>query len=147
MAFSIDEGSETLEVICSKDAAVTCDKEAYEEYLKTLDESLLKLSDSAEQPTRFVLKRTLTYEQQRTIKNSQLGFKDGDMQIKLGYMVEEIRFRLVDIKGAGKGLEFKKDSDGYVAKSLIEKLDAYGIVKELHEAVQGATTNRISKKN
>lgn len=147
MAFHLEEGNETLEVICSKDEAVTCDKAGFEEYLKTLDESHLKLSEGLS-PTRFVLKKTLTYDEQRRIKNGQLGFKDGDMQIKLGYMVEEVRYRLTDIKGPGKGMEFKKDSDGYVAKALIEKLDSFGIVKELHDAATAALAMRqVPKKS
>lgn len=148
MAFNLEEGSDTLEIICSKDEAVTCDKDGFEEYLKTLDESHLKLADGIS-PTRFVMKKTLGYEEQKRIKNSQLGFKDGDMQIKLGYMVEEVRYRLTDIKGGGRGMEFKKDSDGYVAKSLVEKLDSYGIVKELHDAVTAAMAARggVSKKS
>lgn len=147
MAFNLDEGVDTLEVICSKDEAVTCDKDGFAEYLKTLDESHLKL-DPAIAPTRFVLKKTLTYEEQRKIKNNQLGFKDGDMQIRLAYIVDEIRFRLIDIKGGGSGITFKKDSDGYVAQTLAVKLDTYGVVKELHEAVQTALNMKpVPKKN
>lgn len=147
MAFNLDESSDRIEVICSLDEAVKAPKENHDEYLKTLDESVLKL-DPAVQPTRFVLKKNLTYEEQKTIKNAQLGFKDGDMQIKLGYMVEVVRFCLIDIKGAGKGLEFKKDSDGYVAKDLVAKLDTYGIVKELNDARDNVLKGKqLNKKN
>jgi len=148
MALNFDEGSDTLDVICSKDESVTCDKDAYAEYLKTLDELHLKLNPDIA-PTRFSMKKTLSYDEQRKIKNNQLGYKDGDMQIRLSYIVDEVRYRMVDIKGPGKGFEFKKDSDGYVSKSIVEKLDSYGIVKELHDAVQTALhlKSTPSKKN
>jgi len=147
MAFGLVDGDDSVEVICSKDEAVTCDKAGFDEYLKTLDESHLKLAEGIN-PTRFVLKKTLAYDEQKRIKNSQLGFKDGDMQIKLGYMVEEIRYRMTDIKGPGNGMAFRKDSDGYVAKGLIEKLDSYGIIKELHDAVTASLAMRqVSKKS
>jgi hypothetical protein len=135
--FGFEEDSELVEVIVFKDASVQCTRDEYAEYLKTLDESLLKIKEDMN-PTRWVMKKTLTYGEQRKIKDSQVGFKDGDMTLRLGFMLDEVRFSLVDIKNAGKGVEFKKDSDGYVSKSLIEKLDAAGIVRELHEARQTA---------
>lgn len=148
MALSFGEGGDSIEVICSKDEAVGCDADGFQEYLKTLDESFLKL-DPMLSPTRFVLKKILSYEEQKRVKNGQLGFKDGDMHIKLGYMVEDVRYRLTDIKGPGKGLEFKKDADGYAANALIAKLDSYGVVKELYEAVQSALALKptVSKKS
>jgi hypothetical protein len=148
MAFNLDDGDGLIEIVCSKDEAVTCDRAGYEDYSKTLDESYLKLTGDV-QPTRFVLKKVIGYEEQKKIRNNQLGFKDGDVQIKMGYMVEEIRYRMVDIKNPGKGMEFKKDPDGYVSKSLIEKLDSYGIVKELHDAATAALAKKqeVSKKN
>jgi hypothetical protein len=146
MALSFEDLPENFEVICSKDGAVNCDEEGFSKYLDTLDESLLNLSEGLT-PTRFVLKRTLSYEEQRKLKNSQLGFKDGDVQIRLSYMLDEVRYRLVDIKGGGKGVEFKKDSDGYASKALVEKLDSFGIVRELQTAAAAAAASVISKKS
>lgn len=148
MAFGLSSEGEVIEVICSKDEAVTCDLEQYQEYLKTLDETILGLKPDV-QPTRFCLKRTLPYAAAQRVRNQQLGYKDGDVEVRLGFILEEVRASLVDIKNPGAGLEYKKDGDGGASKTLVEKLDAFGIVQELYTARQSAmkSTPGVSKKS
>lgn len=148
MAFSLTGNDELIEVICSKDEAVSCDSDTYQEYLRTLDESLLGLKSDLK-PTRFCLKRTLPYAAAQRVRNQQLGYKDGDVEVRLGFILEEVRASLVDIKDPGEGLEYKKDGDGGASKSLIEKLDAFGIVQELYTARQSAmkASPGVSKKS
>ena len=137
MALSFSNDQELVEVICSKDESVSCDSDSFQEYLRTLDESLLGLNPDLA-PTRFVMKKTLPYAATKQIKNEQVGYKDGEMELRLGFIIEEVRTALVDIKNPGAGLEFKKDGDGGASKSLIEKLEAAGIVQELYTARQSA---------
>jgi hypothetical protein len=148
MAFGIGLEGELIEVICSKDEAVTCDLDAYQEYLKTLDETILGLKPEI-QPTRFCLKRTLPYAAAQRVRNQQLGYKDGDVEVRLGFILEEVRASLIDIKNPGAGLEYKKDGDGGASKTLVEKLDAYGIVQELYTARQSSMKSNpgVSKKS
>jgi hypothetical protein len=146
MALSFGNDQELVEVICSKDESVTCDADSFQEYLKTLDESLLGLNPDI-QPTRFVMKKTLPYAATKKIKNEQIGYKDGEMELRLGFIIEEVRTALVDIKNPGSGLEFKKDGDGGASKSLIEKLEAAGIVQELYTARQSAIKSVTPKKS
>ena len=135
MAFAPVE-SKTIEVICSKDAAVGCTKEEYQLYLKTLDEEYLELKPGVE-PTRFVLKTVLDYKAQQAIKNNQISYKDGDVGIKMGYTTEEVRMALVDVKNPGSpSIAFKKDGDGYACKRLMALLDP--VVADLHQARQNA---------
>lgn len=146
MALSLSGDGEVVEVVSSRDEAVTCDYDSYQEYLRTLDESLLALKQDVS-PTRFVLKKTLPYAAAQRIKNQQLGYKDGDVEVRLGFILEEVRTALSDIKNPGTGLEYKKDGDGGASKNLIEKLEAAGIVQELYTARQTAMKSAVSKKN
>lgn len=146
MALNLGESSEVFEVISSKDESVKCSPDAYGEYLSSLDESKLELDPNVS-PTRFVMRRVLPYGALKKIKDQQLGYKDGEVEVRLGFMLEEVRASLVDIKGPGKGIEFKRENDGLASKSLVEKLDAYGIVQELYAARQGATAKDSSKKS
>jgi hypothetical protein len=146
MALNIKDDN-TIEVISSKDEAVGCQPDAYSKYLETLDESLLDL-DPVLTPTRFVLRTSLKYDESKAIKNQQLGYKmNGEMSILTGFMMDVIRTCLIDIKGAGTGIEFKKDSDGKASKELVGKLDQYGIMQELFIARQNSLETGTSKKS
>jgi hypothetical protein len=138
----------SIEVISSKDEAVQCEPESYALYLETLDESLLNL-DSKISPTRFVLKKSMRYDEAKNVKNQQVGYKNGEVTVQLGFMMDVVRSCLIDIKNPGSGLEFKKDGDGKASKDLIEKLDLYGISQELFIARQNSLTSiqGATKKN
>jgi hypothetical protein len=145
MALNLTSTSDTIEVISSKDESVTCGVAEYGEYLLDLDEEKLGLKPDIA-PTRFVLKKILPYGISKKIKDQQVGYKDGEVEVRLGFMLEDVRASLVSIINPGT-LEFKKEGDGFAAKSLIEKLDAYGIVQELYTARQGAVSKDSSKKS
>lgn len=139
MALVLDMGKDTLEVISSKDEAVTVDGEVYGKYLETLDESLLCLKPGVE-PTRFVLKKVLSYGMSQKIKTEQAGLnEDGKVSIRMGYILDEVRASLVDVKNPGSAmLTFKKDSDGAASKDLVALLEQAGIANELYAARQAA---------
>lgn len=137
MALNISDDN-TIEVISSKDESVRCEAGDYSKYLETLDESLLDLDPNVS-PTRFVLRTSLKYDESKAIKNQQLGYKmNGEMSILTGFMMDVIRTCLIDIKGAGTGIEFKKDRDGKASKDLVGKLDQHGIMQELFIARQNS---------
>lgn len=149
MAFAPVE-KKTIEVICEKDEAVDCTPGEYQEYLKTLDEEILELKEGLE-PTRFLLKTVLDYKSTQRLKNMQLSYSqsDGEMGVKLGFSIEEVRIALVGIKNPGaKSIEFKKDGDGFASKGLIEILEASGIISDLYNARQLALNveNDVSPK-
>jgi hypothetical protein len=139
MAFLIEKSDKTIKVICRKDSAITADELAYDEYLKDLDESKLKLSG---EPTRFELLKSLPYDAQQHIKSMQVSVEAPEKgkkvrpKFNMGYTMEEIRCALVDIKNpdivpADQRIEFKRHSDGYAAKELIALLEDHGIVSDL----------------
>jgi hypothetical protein len=145
MAFGISEVKH-IEVICFLDEAVSCDRQEYDEYLKTLDEGLLKLKDGVE-PTRFVLAKSLSYKAQKEISNAQLEIKGGETKVLPAFMFVEIKHALVAIKNPGPGLEYKKDSDGSCSEQLIANLGAAGIVVDLFAARQNSLQKIDIKKN
>ena len=71
MALILDLSKGNIEVICSKDNAINADKEEFDSYLEHLNEDHLNLNGS--EPTRFVLKKFLSYDAQTAIKNAQIG--------------------------------------------------------------------------
>lgn len=152
MALELNLGSDTISVICSKDSSIGITDEeeraqAHEAYLEDLDEERLNLQG---EPTRFLLKRVLPYKATKQIKNEQMSYSEGKADVRMGFVLEEVRTALVGVENPGiKELEWKKDSDGYASKKLIEILDAAGIVNELFSArqhlVQGSSA--LAKKS
>ena len=83
MALILGDREEVIKVISRKDGSIRCEEEVYEEYLKSLDESLLDL-DPDSQPTRFVLKKILSSKDDIFVKNETLSMTaDGKPVIKL----------------------------------------------------------------
>lgn len=148
MALVLEVGKETLEVISSKDEAVTADGEAYGKYLETLDEALLCLKPGVE-PTRFVLRKQLSYGMSQKIKTEQAGLNEhGKVEIRMGYILDDVRASLVDVKNPGSELlKFKRDSDGYASKDLVALLEGAGVANELYAARQSAVKGGASKKS
>lgn len=147
MALVLDFGKDTIEVISSKDESVTCDAEMYQKYLETLDENLLGLKPDC-QPTRFVMRKILSFGMAQKIKSEQAGVnKEGQIEIKFGFTLDDVRAALIDVKNPGSPLiQFKKDSDGYASKELIALLDQIGIANELYAARQAAIKSNGSPK-
>jgi hypothetical protein len=137
MALSIrNQTANTIKVICRLDAAVpeSVTTEKWDEYLSTLDESLLELT---EVPSRFILKKVLSYDAQIHIQNIQANISsDGRALVQLGYVLEEIRCSLVGIEHPNSECEpkFSKESDGYASKELIALLSSAGVIQDLFRA-------------
>lgn len=141
MAIKFNSASDIIKVISRHDDALPEDllEEEFDLYQTTLDESHLRLVGN---PTRFVIRRTLSFGAQQAVTNQQLGIdSNGKPKMNFGFMLEEIRCALIDIENPedlpeDQKLEFKKDVDGYASKDLIAKLNAIGIVSELYAAKQ-----------
>lgn len=125
-------------------------EEEYEAYLATLDESQLRFKDGMT-PTRFVVKKVLNYEMSGDIKNKQIKFNKGQVDITPGTsMNEEVRVSLIGIEhpeGSDPGeLVFSKEKDGYASKKLIALLDAYNQLVPLYNARKNAGINLAASK-
>lgn len=136
MALSLASQIGNIKVVSSKDSAVTCNDEEYQSYLEDLDESKLKLEG---EPTRFVMKRVLSYKEQEAVKNSQVKVEKGNVSITMGFMMQEVRQALVDIENPADAdpatkIEYKRESDGKTSYDLIALLESAGICSELYAA-------------
>ena len=152
MAFTLSGVKATIEVVVSKDSCVKCSNDEYQEYLKELDESLLKLEGC---PTRFVLRKRLDYKANQILLRSQ-GYLEGkNFKVDLSVIMEQVRLHLTDIINppdlpADQHIEFKKDSDGYASKELISSLQNSGVLTELRVALESFDTAKesdLTKKN
>jgi len=124
-----------IEVIASCDPSIG-NPDKYDEYSKTLDESLLSLES---EPTRFVLRKTLPYKAARAIKDQQITFTgDKNSKINLSFTLEDVRMSLIDIKNGGESLVYKRGSDGYADEDLIALLNGAGIVNDLYVALEAS---------
>jgi len=134
MAYFRGSTKDKLKIIIKQDDAIG-HKADYEMYSKTLDESHL---DLIAEPTRFVLVKDLPYEAQQNIADRQMGLSaDGKAEVRMSFIMEEIRCALVDIENPpmipeDQKLLFKKASDGFAAKELIAMLQSDGIVMQLY---------------
>jgi hypothetical protein len=153
MALKLRELPEHIKVIAQLDEAIgeNITSEIYDNYLTTLDESLLNLKAGIE-PTRFVLQLSLEQKAHSKVMDAQMGLDNNkDMQIKLSYMLEEVRVSLINIENGEGILAYKKDKDGYACKKLIGILKDNEIVTQLFNARQNALKNHnsalVSKKN
>lgn len=127
----------TIEVIDFSDSAVSCDQEAYTEYLKSLDETILQLKEG-EVPSRFVMRKDLIYGAKMAVKSHQVKLIAGKPEFQFGSILEEVRLSLVDVKVPG--YKMPKETDGTASKALIANLDAAGIVQNLYVALNMART-------
>ncbi len=105
-----------------------------QDYLKTLDEKFLNLKEGIE-PTRFILKGELDWQGSKALMDSQLEIKGKEASFKMGSILDEVRYSLIDIEN-GQGLEYKCGEDGYTSQDLIAALHAVGIVMELWTALK-----------
>ena len=126
-----------IKVVAFVDGAVTCTREAYDNYLTTLDESLLNLSPEVE-PTRFVLKKYLTQKESIAIKDDMVAFdSERNVKVKISTAAEEVRRAVVGIESpeGGQSITWKKDAgDQWLDRDLFAKLDQVGIVQDLDTA-------------
>lgn len=134
--------SENIKVVAFIDDCVTVDRETYETYLENLNEELLELEG---EPTRFILKTVLTYDQQTKLDSKVSISKETKNAVIAGQSLQEIRLALVGIEAPQSQdlenrLEFKKDSDGLASKELIAALASCEIVGDLLGALRYART-------
>ena len=135
MPLNLDLDNSNIEVIVKVDTAVKCDDEEYQQYIETGNEDFLKLEG---EPTRFVMKKNLSYQLAKKVKDSQVSFNKGEVGINFGYVYEEVRCALVDIKNPGDDrLKFKKASDGACSEKILELLGD-GIIFNLNQRRQAA---------
>jgi len=150
MAFSIESADTTIKVVVSKDTAVHCTEEEYEKYTESLDESLLHLEGD---PTRFVLRKNLSYEASQKVMDAQASFVKGKVQMNMSYVLEEVRASWVGVENPpdlspDRCINWKRESDGLANKQLVAGLQNAGVLMDLYKARQsfGSNPSEGSKK-
>jgi len=138
MSFDFElDTSATIMVIVKKDSAIKgTGDEAYDEYLETLDESLLTFVEGKE-PTRFELLKTLEYRDTKKVMNSQMSFEDNKPQVNISFMLEEVRCALVNIHGSS--VKWIQDTDKKCSRSIINALYNRGVLMDLYNARRNAS--------
>ena len=154
MAFFVDSKDAKVKVIVSKDLSLVSEEtedykpdEAYQSYLKDLDESKLRFVDNSE-PTRFVMKKILPYKLAMKVKNHQVAVEAGKVKFQSSYMNEEVRCSLCDIEQPevpdhlkDRLIPWKQDGAGGASESVMEFLEAAGVVTDLFTARNNAINN------
>lgn len=149
MSLKLPSRTEVIKVIVRADSAIKWPEskedadEIWAAYLKSNDESFLEFNEG-EQPTRFVLRKVLSYDQASKVQNQQMTMRDGQVQVQMSFIMEEVRQSLVDIENPEltplpDRIQFKKDSDGGCSKEIVEGLQAIGAVMDLYTARQNAS--------
>lgn len=147
------DAKKTIKVVVSRDSAVGA-PEAYQDYLQSLDESVLELTA---EPTRFVLNTVLDYRDQERVMSMQTKTTHtGQVSLDMSYMLEEVRCALVDIENPDdvpelQRIKWKRESDQRTSKALMAQLNSAGIVTDLYTALtaakDGPKTDELAKKN
>ena len=147
MALILGDRNEQIKVISRVDSSVRCEEEAYESYLINLDEELLDLDPETE-PTRFVMKKIMSQEDDIAVKNETLKMgKDGVPSIQLGFMQKEVQVSLLRIEQP----ESLPEKDKIIYKTIANKvdsetiswLDQVGVLKDLYTAKQNAAKSTL----
>lgn len=136
MAFLLSmDTDKTVSVIVSKDSSIKgVSEEAYESYLKDLDETKLPINGPS---TKFTLKKTLPYKDTKRVMNSQVSFDDGKASVNISFIMDEVRCALVGMEGPGSEA-FKKDKDGYASMDVVNALYNSGVLMDLYNARRNA---------
>lgn len=152
MAISLPNRLDTIEVILRIDDALDVEDSDYDAYLETLDKSLLKFHEGKE-PTLFVMRKVQPFGLSKKVQNEQAEFRGGEVHVNLGFIMEDVRCSLVDIKNPpsvpeGQRIIFKKEKDGGASEELMELLNAVGAVNDLYRARNGQIkkANEATKK-
>lgn len=156
MAFALElDQKATIDVVVSKDGALNMSPEEYQEYLDdvTNQESLkFKEGMTFEDCTRFRMKKTLTYKQTQKILEEQVSADmKGNTTVKIGWMLTELRYALVDIlnpKNCADPIPFKRGSDGSASEDLVAAIYNGGVIGDLSTARRNLTekTGTLAKK-
>lgn len=136
MAFTLNmDTDKTVSIIVSKDSSIKgVADEVYEKYLESLDESLLPIQG---EPSRFIMKRTLPYRDTKKVMNSQVSFIDGQPNVNISFIMDEVRCALVGMEGPGAE-GFKKDKDGYASMDVVNALYNSGVLMDLYNGRKSA---------
>ena len=148
MAFFADLEDGRIRVISRRDRAIDAvPTKTYDQYLSTLDEAILGITDDMK-VTRFVMRKILPYKSQLKVKNAQVTMEDGNVKPQLSFMSEEVRLSLLDIENPEVPethkkflLEFKRESDGGAGFKLMSILESAGVVNDLYAARQHANAS------
>jgi hypothetical protein len=144
MALKLEQLDGQLSVICRLDSSLDCSEEDYKNYLESgLNEAFLKFKEG-DAPTKFVLRKTLPWGLAKKVEDEKVAMNKGEVQIKMSFMVEEVRCSLVDIVNPphvpeAEQIKYLRASDGGASERLMEKLMALGIVQDLYTAKKAAT--------
>lgn len=149
MALKLPSRNDVIKVIVKADQALVWPQDEKEgddvwaEYLKTNNESLLTFAEG-HQPTRFVMKKVLNYDQASRVQNAQTTMRDGKVEIQMAFIMEEVRQALTDIENPDyvplpDRIQYRRDSDQACNREIIEGLYALGVLMDLYTARQNAT--------
>tara|TARA_R100000742_G_C4266512_1_gene84625 strand:+ start:463 stop:915 length:453 start_codon:yes stop_codon:yes gene_type:complete len=136
MAIVKPNPGEQIKVISQVDSAVTCNEDDYEKYLESLDERHLDLSG---EPTRFVLKKFLTWGEQDEVDKLKAHTEGRKVQPKMSFMAEDVRLSLVEIENPDsvpdlQKLKLEKDKWGKPTRDFVGILRDMKIVNDLFNA-------------
>jgi hypothetical protein len=122
---------ETIKVIVRNDSSIkSTTDEVYAEYLKDLDESRLSIEG---EPTRFVLKKHLSYGDTQHVMDSQISVgEDGKPALKPSFLLEEVRRSWVGMEGPGS--EVFQLQNGRAPRELVNKLYQKQALMDLYNA-------------
>lgn len=139
---------ESFKVVCSKDECLAADfsTQEYQEYLKSLDDSLLRRSEGNEDPfTYFHLRLATKLEDELRGKNSlaSIGMSKGETALYT-VMTEIVRTALLDITCAGES-QMQKAGGGKASDDLMFGLVRSGIVVDLFSALQARESGASSQ--
>lgn len=135
--------TEFIQIPLRIDDALDMTSEEYNAYLKDQNTELLKIKPGMT-PVYFKMRKTLPYNQYLKIENMKMELvkkKDGDkvtqeMMPMMAWIVEEVRFSLVDIINPSDAsddekVEFKRDSDGACSPEIMSWLVQAGVYMDL----------------
>ena len=146
MAIVLPGKSETLRVAIKIDSALNCSPDDYVKYTETLDESLLGLN-AGDEPTWFIMRKVLPFALSKKVQNEQAGMKDGEVQINISFIGEEVRCALVDVINpvsvpVDQHILHTKEKDGGTSFALMEQLVSADVVNDLYRAREAVTKKK-----
>lgn len=135
---------QTIDVICRFDSSIGS-PENYDAYLESFGEqngpheSLLNLA-AGDQPTTFVLRRTIPFELKQDIRTQNFKVRNKDVEMSVNFTTDLIRAALIDVKNPGDDvLRLKRGKDGLVNGEYINMLEEASVLGDLVKAYQNAT--------
>lgn len=127
----ITNADKTFKVVLWGDSAINANREGYEEYMETLDESLLDLSAET-LPTYLVFKKSPSYRGGELVRQSQMIMDGKKVKATTQYQVEKLRVCLVDVENSDMvALNYRKGKDGFAHKDIFEILQKANAIEDL----------------